>query len=62
VFEVNSNPGETYEPATDYIVDPASFYVGRTEKGCDRFMVGASRLARLSKLFADQTKPVFQAA
>lgn len=63
VFEVQANPGETYEPATDYIVDPASFYVGRSEKGRDRLMVGGSpKLVRLSKLAADYGKPSLKAA
>lgn len=57
VFEVQANPGEVYEPATDYIVDPSSCYIGRTEKGRERLMIGASpRLVRLSRLLAEHAK------
>lgn len=58
VFEVQSNPGETYEPGSDYLIDPSSCYIGRTDKGRERLMVGASpKLVRLSKLAADLGKP-----
>lgn len=62
VFEVQSNPGETYPPASDYIVDPSSCFVGRTDKGRERLMIGAApRLMRVSDL-ASATRSSLKAA
>ena len=62
VFDVQSNPGETYEPAGDYVIDPTSLYIGRNDKGRERLMVGASpKLVRLATLIAG-SKPHLKAA
>lgn len=34
-FKVTSNPGEAYEPAADYAIDPSCAYVTRDERGRD---------------------------
>lgn len=34
-FKVISNPGETYEPGSDYAIDASAAYVTRDEKGRD---------------------------
>jgi hypothetical protein len=67
VVEVQTDPGDVYEPASDYVIDPRSCYVGtyqdakqRTRK---RIQIGNSvRLVRLSKLANDFAKPALKAA
>ncbi|HLV07526.1 MAG TPA: hypothetical protein VKY80_07630 [Croceibacterium sp.] len=34
-FKVTTNPGEAYEPAADYAIDPSGAYVTRDERGRD---------------------------
>lgn len=66
VFEVQSRPGEVYEPATDYIVDPSSLYIGSVNVGGrhrDRLMVaGSPKLIRASALTQAPKQPLKAAA
>lgn len=67
VVEVQTEPGEVLEPATDYIIDPTSVYVGtyqdRNQRTRKRMQIGNSpRLVRLSKLVAEHGKPSLKAA
>lgn len=67
VVEVQSDPGEVYEPAADYVIDPSSVYVGsyqdKAQRVRKRMQIGNSpRLVRLSKLIADAGKPAHKAA
>ncbi|EPR17566.1 hypothetical protein M527_16020 [Sphingobium indicum IP26] len=66
VIEIQSNPGEVYEPGDDYLIDPTCVYVGNVQgrdgRNRKRPMLGQLRLVRLADLVARNSKPALKAA